>query len=115
MNILYGLEPAKPKKSAAVELAGLIILKGVDNALTEFSKMKDNKDEYVVRERELNQLGYNLLLENKVTEAVKVFKLNVDLYPDSWNVYDSYGEALAAAGDTEKCYPELQKVNRAES
>lgn len=109
VNILYGLEPAKPKKSAAVELAGLIILKGVDNALTEFSKMKDNKDEYVVRERELNQLGYNLLLENKVTEAVKVFKLNVDLYPDSWNVYDSYGEALAAAGDTENAILNYKK------
>lgn len=77
--------------------------------------MKDNKDEYVVRERELNQLGYNLLLENKVTEAVKVFKLNVDLYPDSWNVYDSYGEALAAAGDTENAILNYKKVNRAES
>jgi predicted negative regulator of RcsB-dependent stress response len=30
---------------------------------------------------------------------VKVFRLNVSLFPDYWNVYDSYGEALLAKGD----------------
>lgn len=109
VNILYGLEPAKPKKSAAVELAGLIGTKGIDEAVNEFSKMKDNKDEFVVREREINQLGYNLLLEGKVNESVKVFKLNVELYPESWNVYDSYGEALAASGDTENAILNYKK------
>ena len=29
-----------------------------------------------------------------------MFKLNVRLYPQSWNVYDSLGEAYASAGQT---------------
>jgi predicted TPR repeat methyltransferase len=29
-----------------------------------------------------------------------MFKINVELYPESWNAYDSLGEALLRAGDT---------------
>jgi hypothetical protein len=32
-------------------------------------------------------------------EAIDAFKLNVKKHPDSWNVYDSLGEALALNGD----------------
>lgn len=109
VNILYGLDAANPKKSAAEELSKLIIQKGIDNALAEFNKFKDNKDEYVTREREINQLGYNLLTEKKIAESVKVFKLNTELYPESWNVYDSYGEALAEAGDKENAILNYKK------
>ena len=30
-----------------------------------------------------------------------IFKKNVELYPDSWNVYDSLGECYAVANDNE--------------
>lgn len=52
-------------------------------------------------EPEVNQLGYGALgaLRNP-TLAVWVFRRNVDLYPESANVYDSLGDALLAAGDT---------------
>jgi tetratricopeptide (TPR) repeat protein len=33
-----------------------------------------------------------------VDQALEVFKLNVDAYPKSWNVYDSLGEAYMKAG-----------------
>ena len=48
----------------------------------------------------INQLGYQLLLgpEKKVDEAIEVFKVNVERYPDSANVHDSLGEAYEAAG-----------------
>lgn len=101
VNILYGMEPVNPQKSAAMELSKLIKENGIEPALEEFSKIKENKAEYKVSEREMNQLGYILLQDGKITESVKVFKLNVELYPESFNVYDSYGEALAAAGDKE--------------
>jgi Flp pilus assembly protein TadD len=35
----------------------------------------------------------------KVAEAIDVLKLNVRLYPQSWNAYDSLGEAYVRAGD----------------
>ena len=30
-----------------------------------------------------------------------MFEINTELYPDSWNVYDSLGEALLRAGNTD--------------
>ena len=34
----------------------------------------------------------------KVKEAIEIFKLNVEAYPDSWNVHDSLGEAYMNDG-----------------
>ena len=28
----------------------------------------------------------------KIKEAIEIFKMNVEMYPESWNVYDSLGE-----------------------
>jgi len=51
-------------------------------------------------EARLNQLGYQSLQGGKTADALDLFRLAVDIYPNSSNVYDSYGEALLAAGDT---------------
>ena len=52
-------------------------------------------------EMQINQLGYAVLqvLKNPAL-AVSVFRRNVDMYPESANVYDSLGDGLLAAGDT---------------
>lgn len=50
--------------------------------------------QYSDLERILNGLGYMHLRKNDVTAAIQIFRLNVDLFPESANVYDSYGEAL---------------------
>jgi TolA-binding protein len=50
-------------------------------------------------EADLNTYGYNLIAQNKMKEAIDAFKMNVKKHPDSWNVYDSLGEALAQNGD----------------
>ena len=51
-------------------------------------------------ERSLNSAGYTLMADGKLKEAIELFKMNVQLYPQSWNVYDSLGEAYANAGET---------------
>ena len=50
-------------------------------------------------ETEVNVYGYELMNEKDIKTAVEVFKMNVKKHPDSWNVYDSMGEAYNAAGD----------------
>jgi tetratricopeptide (TPR) repeat protein len=41
----------------------------------------------------LNNVGYNLLGQEKIKDAIEIFKMNVKLYPNSSNAYDSLGEA----------------------
>lgn len=43
-------------------------------------------------ESELNRLGYRLMQAKRFEDAIATFKLNVDAYPDSFNVYDSLAE-----------------------
>jgi tetratricopeptide (TPR) repeat protein len=50
-------------------------------------------------EHSINRAGYELMQNGKTKEAIELFKLNVQLHPQSWNVYDSLGEAYAATGD----------------
>lgn len=53
-------------------------------------------------EGSINTLGYVLLYQIvDVDNAVEMFELNVLNYPDSWNVYDSLGEAYMVRGDKE--------------
>ena len=60
-------------------------------------------------EIDLNTAGYDLLAAKKINEAIEVFKLNVKLFPDSWNVYDSLGEAYAAAGNKKDAIENYEK------
>lgn len=58
-----------------------------------------NKEpEYNISEDAINTFGYELLQQNKIKDAEWIFKLNIDLYPNSYNVYDSYGECLLLSG-----------------
>ena len=46
----------------------------------------------------LNSLGYQLISADKLDEAIALFVFNTEQYPDSWDVYDSLGEAYADGG-----------------
>lgn len=56
----------------------------------------------VFTEIEVNALGYQLMNSGQLEAAKRVFELNVESYPDSWNVYDSLAEAHMRAGDDER-------------
>jgi hypothetical protein len=49
-----------------------------------------------------NMLGYLVMGQGRTDDALKIFKENIDKFPDNWNIYDSYGEALNNAGRTEE-------------
>jgi tetratricopeptide (TPR) repeat protein len=54
----------------------------------------------VASEAEINQLGYTYLLQLRDTDrAIALFRHNTEKHPESWNVWDSLGEGLAAKGD----------------
>ncbi|RMD48605.1 MAG: DUF2911 domain-containing protein [Ignavibacteria bacterium] len=64
----------------------------------------------IAGENELNQYGYQLLNAGNTEEALKIFEMNVKRFPSSWNVYDSYAEALYKAGKKEEAAKYYQKA-----
>ena len=52
------------------------------------------------REPDMNRAGYHALRAGKVQDAITAFEMNATLYPSSWNVWDSLGEARRVAKDT---------------
>lgn len=60
-------------------------------------------------EFDINLIGYELLAAKKYNEAIEEFKMNVKLFPNSFNVYDSLGEAYADAGNTKLAIENYQK------
>jgi tetratricopeptide (TPR) repeat protein len=60
-------------------------------------------------ENEFNDLGYDLMNNGYLKEALETFKLNATLFPHSWNVYDSYGEALLKSGQNDEAIKMYKK------
>jgi hypothetical protein len=58
------------------------------------------KDGWKARgEQELNWLGYDLLKRERMADAMEICKLNVEMFPNAFNPYDSLGEAYLKAGN----------------
>jgi tetratricopeptide (TPR) repeat protein len=64
----------------------------------------------IANENDMNLYGYALLGQKKTDEAIAVFRKNVKDHPDSWNTYDSLGEALAAKGDKKAAIESYSKA-----
>jgi len=102
LDVALGLnpEPIVFKPGVAKALYQIITTEGIESAAGKYRDLKKNQPgAYDFQERELNELGYNLLNQKKIKEAIKVFQLNVEAYPESSNVYDSLGEAYMLNGD----------------
>ncbi len=100
-GILYNNPYEMPKKSLASVLLDDINKLGIAKAITRFNEFNAS-GEYVLNEGEMNNAGYEFLQSDKINEALAIFKLNIDAFPKSSNVYDSYGEALLKNGEKEK-------------
>lgn len=66
--------------------------------------------ELVNNERELNSIGCLLLQHEKKQEAVKIFQLNAQLYPESANVLSSLGEGYYRTGDKHTAVQFLERA-----
>jgi len=98
----------KAQADASDDLFIISKLRGTAAALEEYDLLK-SQDASRVNEATLNGLGYRLLYGGKETDAVAVFKKNVELYPQSGNVYDSLGEAYAKIGQKDLAIQNYEK------
>ena len=82
-----------------------LLQNALDNAI-----VLSNEDRLNNRsEQDVNALGYSFLGNEEVDKALEVFKLNITLFPNSANVYDSYGEALMISNKTTEALEMYEK------
>ena len=109
LNIL-NQQPYKPVTQNFTRLYGSTL---VNNSMSEanilLTKFLNNPEKYNVTEREINRLGYELLRQNKKTEAIETFSTTTKIFPNSWNAFDSYGEALLLNNQKEEAIKMYQK------
>jgi len=101
----------KAKLGSAAELFGKALAEGgipaAETALQELQARQP--DGPVFDEVDFNALGYRLLQENNPGFAVFVLEKSAELFPGSWNAWDSLGEAAAQAGRKELAIASYRK------
>jgi tetratricopeptide (TPR) repeat protein len=99
------------RKSIAGTLSATVASSGIDEALKQYYDLKSAgaATAYNFDEDELNTLGYELLHANKFKEAIRIFQLNVEVYPQSANTYDSLAEAYMGNSDKLQAIANYQK------
>lgn len=90
-------------KPAAGEIERIIRQSGPEAGRARFKELRTQlAREFFVDERAFNALGYQFLRERKIPEAVAVFEMNTEAFPESWNVWDSLAEGYANSRDNDK-------------
>ncbi|GAB3702137.1 hypothetical protein GCM10027592_31200 [Spirosoma flavus] len=102
--------PAIPASDPITALRMQLEKRGFDQAPTIFADLKRTNLTFQPTENDLNDWGYRLMNgQGKPKEALEVFKLVVNQYPDSWNAYDSLGDALLHNGEKTQAISMYQK------
>lgn len=66
------------------------------------------------RESELNSCGYVIMGQGDIKAAISIFRININLFPQSSNCFDSLGEAYLLDGQTENskaCYKRVLELD----
>lgn len=85
----------------------------IDEAIRMYHRVRQiYPDTLIFKRSTLNNLGWELDLEERLDEAIKVFQLNIQAYPDHYDPWDSYAEALLLrcdSGDIELAIRNFEK------
>jgi imidazolonepropionase-like amidohydrolase len=91
-------------------LFGAFTSGGVEAAIKDYRELREREpNAYDFGEEELNNVGYFLIGMKKYKDAIAILKLNVELFPNSANVYDSLGEAYMDDGERELAVQNYEK------
>jgi tetratricopeptide (TPR) repeat protein len=109
-GILFGKPYKAPIRDIAETLLNTVMEKDVQAAIKQYRDLKaTQKDAYDFSEQQLNGLGYQLLRMKRVKDAIEILKLNVEMFPQGFNTYDSLGEAYMENGDKQLAIQNYKK------
>ncbi|RFS13523.1 serine hydrolase [Emticicia sp. C21] len=113
LNILNDKKVDFSKVSLVKQYASTIQQSGIDAAFIQLKQLQSETGSYYLDEDDMNELGLQLLyaaaFQNHDLMALEILKLNTIFFPDSFNTYDSYGEALAHLGKKQEAITMYQK------
>lgn len=113
INILHNKPYDLPKRSITDVLCRTIKQKNISTAIEQYRELKDESfDDYEFIEIELDWLGYELLGKGLVDDAIEIFKLAVEVYPESFNAYDSLADAYRRKGEKDLAIKNYEKSLR---
>ena len=105
-DYLAGRDPAVDAIRSGTEMRGLANIARAEGGLAARRVYETRRASFgafrwwkPAREGALNDVGYEFLSAKRLGDAVAVFQLCADLFPDSWNSWDSLGEAQRAQGE----------------
>ncbi len=91
------------RQSICAPMTDALVEDDVAAAVATYRRLKtDEAESWSFAENELNTLGYQLLQLGRTEDALVVFELNAEAFPEAFNTWDSLGEAQLAAGQKEK-------------
>jgi CubicO group peptidase (beta-lactamase class C family) len=105
----YAWKNQPEARDAGGELMLVARMGGTDAAMARYEEMARVDPKHKPEEQLLNMLGYVFLTDGKIDAAIAAFAKNAEEYPESSNVYDSLGEAYAAARKKEKAIENYEK------
>ncbi|MGB5874298.1 MAG: tetratricopeptide repeat protein, partial [Bacteroidota bacterium] len=82
---------------------------GCDTSLARIRQYRKEGRDIFVDEVALNYIGYSWMRQERIAEAIEIFKLNVEVFPRSSNAYDSLGEACMKRGDKQNAIRNYNK------
>jgi hypothetical protein len=100
-----------PKPETIQEALEGSLSAGVDAVLARYTAyVSDPAHKFLLDpEPRVNSLGYRLLSAKRIPEAIVIFEVNARAHPNSWNAYDSLGEAYANARDKQRALDAYRK------
>jgi peptidoglycan hydrolase-like protein with peptidoglycan-binding domain len=104
------LEEWDSKPPVSNKLKTHIDRNGLDGFQAIYAEWKANQSEdYDFSENQLNRLGFYYMAKDDLEESIAIFELNVEAFPDSFVVYDSYGGALLKLGARQEAIENYKK------
>lgn len=110
LALVRGDEPKSPSLPAIQNIFNHYKKHGLTYIEENFYKLIDNFHSEDPKGFILNDIGYQFLRENNIKTALEFFELNVKLFPDDANLWDSLGEAYLKSGNTIKALEYYQKA-----
>ena len=110
-NVKRTVTKAAAAPPLAAEFLQALQEEGVDSTIAVYRSLRDKSGVPPLTEATLNTVAYVLLLgQNRPADALRLFELNAESFPQSANVHDSLGDIYEALGQQERAIASSERA-----